>query len=150
MLKVTAEALEVVMERSAMAKSAPPFSTPIITSLIIPFQLPCSSWLPYCRETRVDPDFHRCLYGRSGRIRFVSEVLQIVTLLEAIVTKNRQKVTCPSSTSLNEMLNCRNFAISVIRSIAKPSNLSLPSSLIGCEGCQEELSYRNLISTIMQ
>jgi hypothetical protein len=36
-----------VTERSAMAKSAPPFSVPRSTSFIIPFQLPCSSMLPY-------------------------------------------------------------------------------------------------------
>ena len=47
MLKVSADALDDVTERSAIAKSAPPASEPIITSLIIPFQLPCSSWLPY-------------------------------------------------------------------------------------------------------
>ena len=49
MLKVTALALEEVTERSAMAKSAPPSGAPINTSLIIPFQLPCSSMLPYYR-----------------------------------------------------------------------------------------------------
>ena len=64
MLKVSADALDDVTERSAIAKSAPPASEPIITSLIIPFQLPCSSWLPYYKIVNKDQSK---ILGRGGR-----------------------------------------------------------------------------------